>query len=1264
VPNLLDDNDVGSIINDMRPIAQANGTPQTKVAMYEIFIGRVRANLHFSLCMSPLGEAFRTRLRNFPSLVNNCTIDYFAPWPEEALRSVAKNTLDTIDMGKDEIKEGIVQMCGRIHQSVETASGRYLEEQRRYNYVTPTSYLEVLSTFKTLLAIKRDQVGTAKRRLVIGLDKLDSTEVEVAALRKQIEEMQPVLIKTSKEVEVMMEQIAVDKVEAGKTQEVVAKEEEIATIKAAECAEIKESAERDLAEALPALDAAVAVLKNLKLSDLSEASKYAQPPGGVKLTMEAMCVLKGVKPTMVKDPNGGPKKVADYWIPGKAMLANGKELLDSMFNFDKDNIPEKIVEALQPYVTNEEFTPKKIESASKACTAMCQWVHAMNKYHFVAKEVEPKRQALAGAMAQLEELNKNLAKLRAQLKEVEDKIAMLEEKFSKAVAQKEELAAKVADATVKNDRAGRLLGGLGGEKIRWKETVERLTIEEGNLIGDVCLSSGYVAYLGPFVAGYRDDMCADWRSQLVSLQVPHTEGASLIKVMADPVKLRQWQVDGLPADGLSTENGIILANAFRWPLCIDPQGQANKWIRNMEQEAGVEIGKPSDKEFLRSIENAVRFGKPFIMENVLESLDPALEPVLLKKTFKQGGNIVMKIGDNTIPYHPDFKFYLTTKLPNPHYAPETAVKVTLLNFTITQEGLEDQLLGITVAKERADLQELKDQLVISNARMAAQLKDIESTILKLLSESSGNILDDEGLINTLAQSKITSNEIEVKAKEAAETELMIDTTREEYRPGAFHAALLFFCVADMGSVNDMYQYSMPWFVNLYVKSIEDSEKSDDIPTRLKTLADWFTYSLYENICRSLFEAHKLLFSFTVCIKIMQGQGRIDPDEWRFFLSGSSGGVENVANPAPEWLTSQVWTPLCSLSRLPSFIGIAASVAGDIQQWRAYFDSGDPQSEPIPGKWANKLNRFQVLCVLRCVRPDKVVPGMQDFVTANLGQRFIEAPPLHLPTCYKDSSNVYPLVFVLSAGADPGEMLNNFAKEMKFDKKLQAISLGQGQGPIAEKMMALAVERGSWVLLQNCHLAGSWMPKMEAVVEQWDPDAMHRDFRLWLTSMPSPMFPVSILQNSIKMTVEPPRGVKSNLNVAYLAFSDEYFEKQPKPAPFKKLLFGICFFHALLQDRRKFGALGFNVSGSSGSGSSASQEMQPHAQPILNLTYTPPPFLLRVYPPNPTDPLRVHAVRSQVLDPAARELLGQVRPRAIRGASQPRRPHQLWRPHHR
>ena len=89
VPNLLDDNDVGQIINAMRPVAQAAGLPLTKVALYGLFVKRVRKNIHMALCMSPLSSEFAARLRNFPSLVNNCTIDFFAPWPEEALRNVA-----------------------------------------------------------------------------------------------------------------------------------------------------------------------------------------------------------------------------------------------------------------------------------------------------------------------------------------------------------------------------------------------------------------------------------------------------------------------------------------------------------------------------------------------------------------------------------------------------------------------------------------------------------------------------------------------------------------------------------------------------------------------------------------------------------------------------------------------------------------------------------------------------------------------------------------------------------------------------------------------------------------------------------------------------------------------------------------------------------------------------------------------------------------------------------------------------------------------
>lgn len=146
----------------------------------------------------------------------------------------------------------------------------------------------------------------------------------------------------------------------------------------------------------------------------------------------------------------------------------------------------------------------------------------------------------------------------------------------------------------------------------------------------------------------------------------------------------------------------------------------------------------------------------------------------------------------------------------------------------------------------------------------------------------------------------------------------------------------------------------------------------------------------------------------------------------------------------------------------------------------------------------------------------------------MGLRFVISPPFDISKSYIDSDCLTPLIFILSPGSDPMSALLKFVDKMNYLERFESISLGQDQGPKAQKMIERAQTEGSWICLQNCHLAASWMPNLENIYENLDHTNTIQHFRLWLTSYPTNQFPVSILQNSIKMTNEPPMGLQNNI----------------------------------------------------------------------------------------------------------------------------------------
>merc|ERR1719440_368603 len=239
----------------------------------------------------------------------------------------------------------------------------------------------------------------------------------------------------------------------------------------------------------------------------------------------------------------------------------------------------------------------------------------------------------------------------------------------------------------------------------------------------------------------------------------------------------------------------------------------------------------------------------------------------------------------------------------------------------------------------------------------------------------------------------------------------------------------------------------------------------------------------------------------------------------------------------------------NLQEIKGFSGLLDSFDTDTAAWKTWFDSPAPVEMPMPGRWESDLRIFQKLLVTRVLRDEKVVDAVTIFVLKNIGKHFIDVPPFDLAVSFKDSTPLVPMIFVLSTGADPTMYLYNLAKELGVYERLKMISLGQGQGPIAEALISAARESGDWVCLQNCHLASSWMPELERLQETQQPDSLDRDYRLWLTSMPSRYFPTPVLQSGVKMTNEPPKGLKFNLARTFAVITEDLYENCTKPSPF-------------------------------------------------------------------------------------------------------------------
>ena len=1291
IPNLYQKKDGKDDFQPIRDKLRDKIKRETDEKIYDNFISKIQQNLHISFCMSQSGSSLRTLSRKYPGLINNTTQIWFEDWPVEALYQVATHYLakkievelpppepkdpedeeseepikgeedmdeaerdklrqqrqqDKENKLREELKKDKLDLVSKyfsnIHSAVKRQSIQMYEELKRPYFVTPKSFIDFVKNFLILVDKKKAEIQKQLSTYSIGLGRLDDAQKDANKIRETITLKNDEQKRTKKRLDEGQRKLALEEKNVNADAEILRIKTEEIERQTNKNKLLEYKCTEQLADVQPTLDAA-----NLKVALLEkERGAFAEVKTlANKKQPMVMLVLKSIMILMDEPPTDDAIQKA---------LANN--FVKTMTGVDRDELA-KDRNRFQRFEDMTKSFPNDLLNVSKAVETMREYVTAVSGYV----------KALKGVLPIKEELNKLRALLASLMKEKED----MEYKLQKAMALQENLKnqLKISEEELRNvekelailegkhERAEDLVKGLESSKESWTMSRLRLIAEQQTVEGDVLLAVAFMNYFAPFPTEYRDALTKVLFIEVSRSKVMYSPQWNFNSFVGDEVQILDWGSKGLPSDQFSKENGVIVMNTNRWPLMIDPQNQACTWIKALFANDCIPIDA-SDPNLLPTIKNSIKAGFTVLIENMDEEIDPALEPILSKQIRKVDAKEYFVIGEENIPYNQGFKLFMTTRLNNPTYKAEISTKITIVNFTVKEKGLEEQLLEELIKIINNNLEKVRVESIKVKSDCEKQLKETEALILKLLQESDGDMVEDRNLINTLKISRETEERMNVSIASSRTTLEKNRLARESYRPLGYIGSILYFTIYHLNKIDSMYQFSLESYLDLFRKVVSEKKKKEDksfgggaeaVKEKIEAIDDGLRKAVYDYACRGIFEKDKLLLSLQMCVNLSEydeknkkEKGEEDPnkaktrkgkknkkeeekegvdgaegaenkdgvkeadyfkeyfrDEWSFFLKGGvvMSRDNQMSNPDPSWISTAMWDNVTEMDALPTFQGISGSFTHTNKDWKRFYSAEQPESEPLPSDWSTKIRGFSLLVLLRAIRPDRISFAANNFVKVMMGEKFIDPPTFNIQKIYEGLDKNTPCLFILSPGADPLSYLENMLKErnekIKDEKDKQIItqvSLGQKQSARAKDKIKNGRNKGEWVFLANVHLSIDFLKDLDAIIEDIKNDridgktskaivsSLSDNFRLFMTATPSKHFPSSILQKCMKITTEPPKGIKANMLKLYSNLVKDVFE--PKDVVdvrrYSKLLFTLAWFHSLVIERKKFRTLGWNV----------------------------------------------------------------------------------------
>uniref|UniRef100_A0A0M3ILM2 MT domain-containing protein n=1 Tax=Ascaris lumbricoides TaxID=6252 RepID=A0A0M3ILM2_ASCLU len=357
--------------------------------------------------------------------------------------------------------------------------------------------------------------------------------------------------------------------------------------------------------------------------DISTLKTMRFPPQGVRLCMEAVCILLGEAPARITDPLGGAR--VDYWVTGQKVLSD-IHFLNRIRNFDKDNVSKETIAVIKNnYLSKDEFDPEVVRQSSVAAEGLCLWVKAIDAYHKIAEVVAPKREKLKKAELLVKRQMKKLETRRKALQGVTERLQSLSDSFSQMSQRKEELLAQIQSCEQRMNRAQRLIGALGGEKVQWDAQLAELEDELIRCPQYTLFAAIAIEYLSALSPKHRQEILNGLRS-LLKVEKPFN-----LQMICDETR--------------HSENAIIIENSRRVPLILQSRGvfmtsgQAKPLLMELT-DGRLLVVEASDKRLTAIIRDGISAGSAILVESLVESLPLYIMPFLTLRVFTSAGQQV------------------------------------------------------------------------------------------------------------------------------------------------------------------------------------------------------------------------------------------------------------------------------------------------------------------------------------------------------------------------------------------------------------------------------------------------------------------------------------------------------------------------------------------------------------------------------------------------------------------------------------------------